>query len=308
MKILIVGAGAMGCLFAGYLLRQGHDVSILEINEERAATIRSGGLTIDDGTTSSVTACPHVYTSAAEAGSADCILIMVKAYDTGSAVQSVRPLVTGKTVVMTLQNGVGNVETIQQAVPHGRVLAGTTAQGATLLGPGHVRHAGAGETILGATSESGKKHVETLAAMLRDAGIATSVSDNITSLIWGKLLVNCGINPICALMDIKNGQLLESPHLVDVMVKVVREVESVAQACGVELPFADGRGKVGDVCRATSGNICSMLQDVRAGRKTEIAQMNGAVARFGAEREVPTPVNQTLADLVLAVGHMRRPG
>ncbi|MEI6125834.1 MAG: 2-dehydropantoate 2-reductase [Pseudomonadota bacterium] len=298
MNIVIVGPGAMGCLFAGMLHRDGHTVWLLARHEDKAAAIVSKGLVIEKGDTiwhmpfMTVTANPAII------GIADVLIFFVKAYSTGDALHTALPVISENTSVITLQNGLGNTDKIGAVVPGDQILAGTTAHGATLLGDGHVRHAGMGETILGAVTPAGYGRALAVQKIFMDAGINTIVSNAITSALWGKLLVNAGINPLTAIMSIKNGRILDCPHLCSIMHRAVEEVCLVSNAMGITLPFPEPVKKVEEVCRATSENISSMLQDINAGRKTEIDYINGAVVLYGRKVAIATPINSLLTALV----------
>jgi 2-dehydropantoate 2-reductase len=298
MNILVVGAGAMGSLFAGLLTEAGHSVTLFEAIGERVSAIRKEGIQIEkDGRTRS--AAPAMVTGDSSAlGETDCVILFVKAFDTAQAIHDIAPVLTDDTTVVTLQNGLGNIEQIHERVREDRIVAGTTAHGATLIGPGRIRHAGEGESVIGPVCEQGAAAAESIASLLKSAGIATSVHPDIHSVLWGKLLINVGINPLTAIMRIKNGQILDFPTLREVMHDAVRECAAVADKKGISIPYADPVEKVESVCRATAGNISSMHQDILAGRKTEIDYINGAVIRHGEDAGCPTPVNHVLAGLV----------
>lgn len=301
MNIMIVGAGAMGTLLAGYCIRAGHAVTLLVAGPDDAAFLRDNGITVesDDDSWHS-----HDFTVSHDARTLDpCALAVIctKAYDTAAAVAAARPNVAGTSAaVLTLQNGLGNVEAICAVVPQQRVLAGTTSHGATLLGKGHVRHAGKGQTRIGSVTAAAADRVDDIVQVFNNAGIDTERAGDLQSLLWGKVLINCGINPLCALLDVPNGMVLELPELYGVMEATVREVAAVAAGSGVAIPFDDPVGVVAGVCRATATNICSMLQDVRAGRRTEIQSINGAVARAAVGVGVAVPLNNALTRLVSA--------
>jgi 2-dehydropantoate 2-reductase len=308
MKIAIIGAGAMGCLFAGMLKRAGLDVWLIEKNKERVDAVIKGGLTLEQKEGRWHSAFDTITSAPETVGFADLIIIFVKAYDTGAAVKAASPFIPENTTVVTLQNGLGNIEAIAESVADKQILAGTTAHGATLLGHGHIRHAGIGDTVIGPNNPSGTERAHAVKELFEGAGISTFLSDDISSVLWGKLIVNIGINPLTAIMRIKNGQILKSPHLVSIMHSVVQEGMTVAEKLGIVLPFPDPVKKVEDVSRATAENISSMHQDVKAGRKTEIAHINGAVTAAGQKVNVPTPVNSMLTDLVLSMEQIQPEG
>ena len=303
MKFLVVGAGAMGCLFTGLLARAGHETALLEAQPERVQAIRDCGIRIKAIAGPDILVPETlVYGSVPEGYSADMILLSVKSYDTGRAVQSSLPALGPGTVVVTLQNGLGNIEAIERHVPLRRILAGTTAQGATLLGHGSVRHAGSGDTVVGALATEAAGAARDLCRALDGAGIPASFSPDIRPALWAKLLVNAGINALTAIMDVPNGMIVQDEHLRAVMRRAVLEGAEIAGRMGIELPHADPVARAEEVCRATAENISSMLQDRRCGRRTEIDSINGALESCGSQLGIPTPVNSTLAGLVRSFG------
>ena len=298
MNFLIVGPGAMGCLFAARLKKAGHDVTLLDHIKQRADLINAQGVKVE-GILGEYTV--QVPTMAGEIpGVPDVAVICVKANDTKQAAVDIWPLIGPKAYVLTLQNGLGNVEILQDIFGKDRTLGGVTAEGATLLADGHVRHAGQGDTKFGAEVLVGNALTEIISAF-NDAGFKTQFADNVNSLIWGKLIVNVGINALTAITRLKNGRLPDIGGTMAVMEGAVREAVAVADAKGITLPYPDPLGRVTEVCRATAGNIASMLQDVLRQSVTEVAVINGAIVLEGEAFGIATPVNHTLTCLVQAI-------
>lgn len=300
METLIIGAGAMGGLFAT-LLAPLIPVSLFTTNAEHAETINRTGLTLTgmDGqirrTSVRTLTEPGQYDRRA-----DLILLCTKARSTAQASEVARQLLAGDGVVLTLQNGLGNLELIQAAVGTSRAAAGITAQAATLLGPGRIRHAGNGPTVLAAGAGQDNK-IAAIAALFNQAGISTSTTEDVDALLWSKLMVNVGINALTAVLRVPNGTLAEIPECESLMARAVAEAEAVARALGVSLPGDAQLERVKKVCAMTRKNQSSMLQDISKGRPTEIDVINGAVVRKGSEHGIPTPVNRLLTDLIKAL-------
>jgi 2-dehydropantoate 2-reductase len=305
MKIAIVGPGAMGCLFAYFLSRSGENVWLLDKNEERAGQIKREGLKIEGLSGDHIVPMQRITTHPEEIGPTDIVVLCVKSYDTEKAIAGAAPLVSKGGTALTLQNGLNNLQKMRAHVGDGQILGGVTSHGATLLGPGHVRHAGAGETTLGPLDEGGMDRARTVCALFEKAGVSAEITRDVKSVIWGKLLINVGINPLTALLKVRNGALLESPDARGAMKSAVEEAYGIAQAEGVTLPYDNPVAKVDAVCRATAANRSSMLQDVLAGRRTEIDSINGAIVEEGARLAVPTPINYALTLLVKALGQKR---
>lgn len=287
-RVGILGAGAMGTLFAYQLAsRTSCEVRLL------ARSPVPDRLQLDGAGTAVVTV------ESPPTAKVDLLVVLVKAYATAGALRWASAAVGPETVALTLQNGLGNAEALAEVLGPGRVLAGTSAQGATLLAPGHVRHGGAGPTHIApwAPGEPAAEVAPVVAALLTQAGIPTTLAADPRPLLWAKLCINCGINALTALLRVPNGHLLALPGARRLMLEAAREAAVVAAAEGVVLA-EDPVGKVLTVAEATASNRSSMLQDIENGRRTEIDAINGAVADRGEALGVPAPVNRTLADLV----------
>ncbi|MHB8917682.1 MAG: ketopantoate reductase family protein [Desulfocucumaceae bacterium] len=306
MKITVIGAGAMGSLFGAYLGAGGNEVTLVDVWGEHVEAINKNGLLIEEESGPSLFRVPAA-TQTSHLGIQDLVIIFVKSYHTVGSLKSASNLFGGNTAVLTLQNGLGNAGVISECSGDVTVLAGTTSHGATVLGPGRIRHAGAGETVIGVISGRGGREEE-IAAEFTRCGLETRITGNIAGLLWGKLLVNVGINALTAICGVANGKLVEMENTTQLMKMLVEEGEAVARARGVELPYSDALGKVKNVAVATGSNRSSMLQDMDRGRLTEIDFINGAVVREGAAAGVPTPCNSVVTLLIKALEEKDRKG
>jgi len=273
---------------------------MLERNAKRVDEIAREGLQIEgisgEGTVSvDITAYPE------RVGKVDLMMLCVKSYDTEGALSETVPLLRKGMVVLTVQNGLGNVEKIAHAVGKENTLGGITAHGATDLGSGKIRHAGKGETIIGALSETRKELVEEIARVFNKAGIETSVTDDVLGMVWSKAVINAAINPLTAILRLRNGELLDYPETRDIMREAVEEAVRVARAKGVNLKWSDPVLQTERVCQATAENYSSMLQDILRHKRTEIDYINGAIVREGDTLGVSAPVNNALTQLVKAI-------
>jgi 2-dehydropantoate 2-reductase len=299
MKTVIMGAGAMGSLFGGLLTLSGEDVWLVDIWKENIDAMRSNGLKVEDR--GKVQIIPvKATTDVASVGKADLILFFVKTYQTEKAVSDVLVLQKENTVFLTLQNGLGNEEAICKQVDRRKVILGVTGQGATLLGPGHIRHAGWGKTYVGELDEKITDRVTQIAQVFRKAGIETEVSSHIHDLVWEKLLVNVGINALAALTGLKNGQLLDYPETVRLMEALVSEAVEVTRRKEIQID-ENQMNRVKVVIEATRENRCSMGQDLDYKRRTEIDAINGAVVREAERLGISVPVNRAFTDLIKVI-------
>ena len=300
MKIAIVGAGAMGSLFGALLAEGDGEVWLLDVWKDHVRAIRKEGLGIERPETSaSVTL--HATTDPDDIGRADLVMVFVKSTQTAAAAETAAKLAGDTGYVLTLQNGMGNADIISEAVDPRRVMAGTTSHGATLLGPGRIRHAGIGPTVIGMWHEDGDPAVaRRMAARLSAAGIATEAVDEVRRIVWDKLLVNVGINAITALTGIRNGELLDLEATRAVSAEAVQEAVAVARAQGIPVR-SDAVAHVYEVARATAANRSSMGQDVDNARQTEIDAINGVVVRDAERLGLQAPVNRVLTGLIQTV-------
>jgi len=298
MKIAVVGAGAMGSLFGAMLAEAGNDVWLYDVWLEHVQTINLNGLQIErEGKTRTVKVKATEDTQ--QIGQAELVIIFVKAFRTNSAAETAQTIAGSGGSVMTLQNGMGNADIIAEFIEPERILAGTTSHGATLLGPGSIRHAGSGPTTIGAwaQTEDGLQRAGQLAEFFNRAGIKTESVADVRSVVWNKLLINIGINAITALTGIKNGQILDLENTRELSRAAVMEAISVAQAENIQV-HDDALGRVFKVAEATALNRSSMGQDVDHRRQTEIAAINGFIVREAKRLGLQAPVNFALTALV----------
>jgi 2-dehydropantoate 2-reductase len=296
MNIAVIGAGAMGSLFGALLLESGHTVHLISRDASHIGAIQKSGLSILRSGTSRRVSIPASMTTDG-IPPCDLCLVFVKSPDTADAAAAASRLVSRSGVALTLQNGLGNAEFLAEAVGEGRIIAGTTAHGATLKAPGEILHAGVGPTVIGSWSGADPSSVLRVAEVLTGAGIDTEVAEDIRSVIWKKLLINVGINAITALTGIKNGQLLDLEDSRWLSRTAVTEAMAVAGARGITVPD-DAVETVLKVADATRDNRSSMGQDVDHHRRTEIDAINGAIVSLAEKEGIPVPVNQTLTALV----------
>jgi len=299
MRIAIIGPGALGCTLGAYLLRAGREVVFLARDEAQAERLVRQGLDLE-GMRGSFHVPAPATCDASRLGPVDLAIVATKAYDTASAMRQHAAAVGPATIVVTFQNGLGNVEAIGAIVGPARVLGGTTTLGAHRLEPGRVRHAGEGDTFVGEPSGGISGRAEHVARVLTEVGIPAAAVADVTTRIWAKLAINAGINALTALLRVRNGVLARHPETRALVESAVREAATAARAHGIPLDADDLVKRARDVARRTGDNISSMLADLLAGRRTEIAEINGAVAAAARERGLPAPVNEALAALVRA--------
>jgi 2-dehydropantoate 2-reductase len=297
MKIVVVGPGAMGCLIAGFLSKAKEEVWLLDKDKARAEKINSQGISIE-GISGNWQAKVCASADTREIKDADLVIICAKSYHTKEAITLARPLLAEHTKVLTLQNGLGNIEIIAEVAGNEKAIGGVTSLGATLLDVGRVRHAGKGETVIGRLDGKISVEMRYIREIFNRVGLPTRISRDIKGLLWSKLIINVGINALTAITRLKNGKLIEFEGTRRILREAVTEATRVAKRKRIRLDFDDPLAKVEAVCEATSGNVSSMLQDILRKRRTEIDFINGVIVRQAQELGIPAPVNSVLVDLI----------
>lgn len=300
--ILIVGTGALATLFAARLAHAGFSITMLGTWKAGLDALNEGGARLIDSRGNEHAFRVHATSDPRECQGATHALVLVKAWQTARVANQLADCLDSTGLAVTLQNGLGNRETLAAALGSSRVALGSTTTGATLLGPGLVRAGGEGTV----TIEAHRLAVALFEA-LKDAGFKLKVVRDARSLIWNKLVINSAINPLTALLRVPNGQLLQRPAARDLLRSLAMETASVAVAEKVELASRDPVRMVETVARQTSKNHSSMFQDVQRGAPTEIDAICGAVTRLGLRHRIPTPVNRTCWRLVEALGQSPAP-
>ncbi|WP_224270558.1 ketopantoate reductase family protein [Haloprofundus salinisoli] len=290
MDVVVFGAGSLGSLVGGLLARV-HDVTLVA-RDPHASRVREAGLRIS-GAVDADTA-PDATTDGTGLA-ADLALVTVKAFDTADAAEA---LATGEfDAVLSLQNGL--TEEVLDEKLDAPVLAGTATYGARLLEPGHVECTGVGRIVLGSLDVGTDPLAERVGRAFRVAGIETLVATDMPRRRWTKLAVNAGINAVTALARVENGALADG-DAADVARSATRETARVARAEGVSVPTRRALATLDRVVDATAENRSSMLQDVDAGRRTEVDAISGEVVARAERHRLDVPTNRTLAALLRA--------
>lgn len=297
MKICIVGAGALGCAMGGVLTEGGHEVWLVNRNAAQVDVMNRHGLTLRaNGVDRVVPVRAATTAQGVDGGVVDLVVVLVKSFHTAQAMSSALSLLGPDTVVLSLQNGLGHEDILASIVGRSRVLAGKTYVGGTQLAPGHVLAGTAGKlTVIGELDGGVSPRVQHIADLFTQAGLRTTVSDNIMGTIWDKLLINVATGALTGVTGLPYGPLYDVPELQACAVAAVAEAMAVARASGIRLGIAEPL----DAWRLASAGLpdafrTSMLQSLDKGAPTEIDYINGAVVQQGARVGVPTPVNQTL--------------
>ena len=289
MKIAIMGAGAVGCYYGGMLARAGHDVTLIG-RPQHVEAIMQNGLLLETQTFTEYV--PLKASTAPDAvQSAQLVLCCIKSTDTESAAAAMAPFLEPDAIILSLQNGVDNAQRLQAVTQH-PVHPAVVYVATGMAGPGHVKHNGRGELVIGPSPCA-----DQLCAMFAAAAIPVEISGNVTGALWAKLIINCAFNAFSAITQLPYGRLMESEGVPESMRELVEECLAVAKADGVSLP-GNSWESVLQIAQSMAKQFSSTAQDLALQKPSEIDQLNGYVVARGQALKVPTPVNRLMLTLV----------
>ena len=297
MRIAVVGAGAMGSIFAARLADAGNDVTLLDVAAPLVRKINAEGVAIVRGDETKVTYVPAT-TEPAEIGRVDATVFFVKCYHTAAAAELARPLVGPATTVASLQNGWGNGDVLAGIYPEAQIVVGVTYNSGLVVEPGVVMHPSDQPTLVGSFGNGDGGRAAALAGALEGAGLATTVATPVRPEIWKKLVLNAATLPASALTGSTAGSLWAHEPMRELVVDIAHETTAVANALGYAIDAGERIDTILALLERAGATKGSMVQDFEAGRRTEIDVINGAVVRAADEHDVPVPLNRTLYRLV----------
>jgi 2-dehydropantoate 2-reductase len=312
LSVLVVGAGAVGSVVGGMLAKAGHHVSMLG-RQPHMSAIAQQGLEISGVIGKHKVRNIVTYTSATDIPQQhfDLILVTTKSYDTQQALRGIVRLISSDSVLISLQNGLGNMEIIADFVGAERTLGVSVMFGAVIKAPGSVEVTANPESLkLGSIGAMPLKQVESIAEIFAKSGVACEATPEIMKYIWGKLLLNCCLNALSAILEFNYRELWESHEVREIQSSIIKEVFAVARAKGIELAWHEPKEYEHPlfefIIPQSFAHISSMFQDIRQGKRTEIDAINGAIARLSKELGLSTPTNELLTKLVKAKEKQQR--
>ena len=291
MNIVVLGAGAIGSLFGGLLSKE-HNVVLIG-NKKHVKIIKNKNLKIR-GLTNKNFKIDSENDIRKISFSPDLLILSVKSFDTEKAIKQAKKIITKDTYVISLQNGLDNVDKIKKYVDCDKILVCLTTHGVVFSKPGLIIHKGIGKTFLTGLTDNAKDFSFSFSDVLNKAGIANSVCDDIFREIWVKAIINSSINPITAFFRCKNGYLLENPILKNIVEKICKESTNVAISQGFNICYNDMVEKTFEVISDTYDNHSSMLQSVLNDKKTEINSINGIIIKSAEKNSVNVSLNTIL--------------
>lgn len=297
MKVAVIGAGAMGMLFGGRLARGGHDVMLIDVDAARVAAIKAHGVR-ENGV---AVPCRAFLPGTAPEHDADMLIVFTKATHTVPAIRQSASLLRDDGVVLTLQNGLGNGAVIAAEVGADRVLAGITNWPADLKGHGEIHVGGSGMVKLWSFDGQDRSAVHSVADALEGAGLNATADRSVETAIWAKVIFNATLNGIAALTGLTVGQIGEIEPVRALAMRMIGEGAAVARASGIAIDEDEVRSSVTFALNHHRDHKPSMLQDVEAGRRTEVDAIQGALVDAAHRHGIPAPTLETVATLLRGI-------
>ena len=304
MKIYMIGAGAMGGVYGGLLKRAGYDVTLIDPREDHIRKIRNEGITIEGVRGAHVIRLP-AQSDTAGLPPADLAIIFTDSNSTRDAAMAARTLLKPGGFALTLQNGIGNVEALIGELGRERVVAGVSMNSAANPAAGWSAYTNVGMTSIGELDGRDTLRVKQVAQMLNKAEIPTEIIADPMSWIWGKFVLNCGVNALTAITGLRSGEIYRTPEVSALQDRIIDEIMAVVERKNLKLPEKDPRKKIKDHCRIRY-NKPSMMQHIEQGRRTEIDSLNGALVREAKALGIATPYNEAVVAVVKGLERSRR--
>jgi 2-dehydropantoate 2-reductase len=298
MKIAVLGAGAMGSLFGGYL-SQHNDVWMVDVNSQRVQAINEKGVTIAEKDRENVYT-PRAVTDTSQLGEMDLVIVFVKAMFTLDALTHNRHLIGKDTYVMTLQNGAGHETKLLQFADADHVLIGTTQHNSSIISDGHIKHGGGGKTTIGILGGNSER-VQHIADNFASCGIETTVSNNIKKQIWTKLFLNTAASSLTAVLQVPLGFILDDPYACSMMERLAREAVAVANVEGAaQFDAEEIISDIKTVLANAKGGYTSIYADLKNGVRTEVDTISGSVVALAKRLGVPVPCHEFVVLMIHA--------
>ncbi len=299
MKIAVIGAGAMGSIYGGHLSLH-NDVTLIDTNPKVIETVQQNGLKIEENGQENIYR-PSAAVSCEGMEPVDLIILFVKALYSKAALSGNRNLIGPNTYVMTLQNGSGHEDILGESVPQDHIIIGTTEDNGAVLGFGHIRHGGVGNTNVGMLTEDKENFLNKLKESFDSCGFNVRIHPNIQQLIWDKLFTNVSLSAVTAVLQVNIGYIAANEYAWQMTMALLHEAVETAHALGLE---ADEE-KLAEKIKATSvgspEGVTSICADIRAGRKTEVDTISGSVVRAAHKAGVPVPVHKFVVNTIHAL-------
>ena len=309
MKIVIVGGGAIGRLFGSFLIQGGNDITMIDIDQTTLGALQARGIGLITNNTDALSSSRDfpvkALRSAASVTDADLVLLLVKSQATLSAVKDVAHLIGDNCPLLSIQTGLGNLETASTIVDRSNILLGITFMSATALSDAKVRQGGRAKTYIGELNGTISTRLKAIGDTFNHSGMETQLVQQIVGRLWCKVITYSALNPVSAILQVPNGLLTTKTESITLMKRLLSEGQSVAEAYSIELVYPDLYELLCNACENSAHNLSSMLQDILNEVPTEIDAQNGALCRYAVERGIHVPTQQTMVDLIKLLGYWK---
>ncbi len=299
MKILILGAGAMGSVYGGHLSLK-HEVYMVDKNEALVEKINDDGLTVEEAG-KSVVYHPAAVTSTEGLGIVDLVVVFVKSLFSRAALEENKGVIGEHTYVMTLQNGAGHEDILSEFVAKERIILGTTEDNGAVLGLAHVRRGGVGKTNFGMLTPDKENMLEKCKEGFDSCGFDCHIFDNIQQLIWDKLFTNVSLSAVTGILSVQIGYIASNSHAWEMTKQLIHEAIQVADAMGLKFDEEEMTERVRQTSINSPEGLTSIYMDLKQGRKTEVDTISGSVVRAAAKMGVPVPTHKFVVHMVHAM-------
>lgn len=299
MKIAVIGAGAMGSIYGGHLSLH-NDVTLIDTNPKVIETVQQNGLKIEENGQENIYR-PSAAVSCEGMEPVDLIILFVKALYSKAAMSGNRNLIGPNTYVMTLQNGSGHEDILGESVPQDHIIIGTTEDNGAVLGFGHIRHGGVGNTNVGMLTEDKENFLNKLKESFDSCGFNVRIHPNIQQLIWDKLFTNVSLSAVTAVLQVNIGYIAANEYAWQMTMALLHEAVETAHALGLEADEEKLAEKIKATSLGSPEGVTSICADIRAGRKTEVDTISGSVVRAAHKAGVPVPVHEFVVNTIHAL-------
>nr|WP_314460989.1 ketopantoate reductase family protein [uncultured Clostridium sp.] len=299
MKIAVIGAGAMGSIYGGHL-SQKHEVYLVDTSPAIVEHIRKEGIRLQENGEENVY-YPNAVTSAEGLPAMDLVLLFVKSLYSRDALVSGKNLIGEDTYLMTLQNGSGHEDILEEFAPEDHIIIGTTEDNGAVLGPGVIRRGGTGNTNVGMLTEDKQEFLPRLKEEFECCGFSVKIHSNIQQLIWNKLFTNVSLSAVTGILQVDMGYIAANDHAWNMTVSLIREAVAVAHGLGLEADADEIMEKVKKTSEMSPGGCTSIRADIQNGRKTEVDMISGSVVRAAKKCGIPVPTHEFVVEMVHAL-------
>ena len=299
MRIAVIGAGAMGSIYGGHLSMK-NEVYLVDTNAAVVEHLQKEGLKLQENGADNLY-YPKAVTSTEGIAPVDLVILFVKALFSKAALSGNKGIIGPDTYVMTLQNGSGHEDILGEFVPQDHIIIGTTNDNGAILGMGHIRHGGVGETNIGMLTEDREGFLPKLKDALDSCGFVTTIQENIQQLIWDKMFTNVSLSAVTAILSVEMGYIAANEHAWYLAERLVREAAAVARGMGLKADDEKLLAKVRATSEGSPNGVTSICADIRAGRKTEVDTISGSVVRASKKCGVPAPTHEFVVEMIHAL-------